>query len=380
MLTESHGEYCFAAVAEQLLNKGWVPVPCRGKEPSVAWKEFQRRQPSHLEVLAWARAFPSANTAVVMGPITKLVAFDFDADDGSEAMRLYDIAEEILGPSPVVRVGRFPRTLRLYQTQRMERQPRSIGAVEVLAQGRLAVLFGTHPITFQPYRHIGVSSPFDLHPRDLPSVTTAQIERFRREIQGSNTAASGPGRHTPKHSSIPIGRLGITFAEARRGAKEGLRHRAMLCVASACRGRGIAEDEAVLMVLEAAARCRPPYPRAEAIDVVRWCYAHFIAGLRKPTDPQPLDVLSIAHARAKEKFSGRPSRYELLLEIARDIQRLLGDEPVALPQLRLAALLQCEQPQVSKLIRRGVNEGLLIVADDYFQPEAVAKKYRAVRT
>lgn len=375
-------EQCYSAVAERLLSNGWSPLPFDGKRPceGVRWREYQQRQPSHLEVLAWEHAYPKANVGGVMGPVAGVVGLDIDADEPPEAMQLNDIADEVFGPSPVVRVGRYPRTLRLYQPARIGKQKR-VGAVEILGHGRVAVLFGLHPVTQEPYRHVGASSPLDLRPRDLPTITRGQLERFRLEVEGVATSrASSPVRQ--QGCSVRMGATGMTSAEAMHGVSEGRRHMAMFSIASACRGSGRAELEAIECVSAAAGRCCPPLPAAEAIEVVRWCYAHFPSGPPKPVIALRNDVpkvLCVAYLHALESpYPHKAARYGLFVAMARDLQQWRGEKPIALPQPALAKILECSQRNVSKLVRRAIDDELLILADPSFQPRVTAKRYHFV--
>ncbi|HVO24171.1 MAG TPA: bifunctional DNA primase/polymerase, partial [Candidatus Margulisiibacteriota bacterium] len=236
-------EDSYGSLAPTLCERGWFPIPAAGKEPCIRWEEYERRQPSALEVLGWARQFPTANIALVLGPAAGVVALDFDADDGAEAMRLGDIADEIFEPSPIVRVGRYPRHVRLYQAKRIPSQ--QFGSVEALAGGRLVTAYGIHPDTNEPYHYCGSASLIDIRPTDLPRLTGKQVEEFRCEVLGQSAR-----QVQARADDRPRGSTGMTLDEAMRGVRVGSRHRAMFTIASALRGAGSSEAEAVQAVIE----------------------------------------------------------------------------------------------------------------------------------
>lgn len=172
----------------------------------------------------------------------------------------------------------------------------------------------------------------------------------------------------------------MTYADAINGVTQGRRHQAMLCIASACRGWGHSKAKASEAVTLAAARCTPPYPVAEALDLVGWCYAHLPAGALPPAPHGIPTVLWIAyqHARVNAHPDGS-QRYRLFVSMARDLQRLRAAEPIVLPQPLLAQILGCSHQAISRMIHRALDDdSLLVIADSNYRPGALAKRYRYV--
>jgi hypothetical protein len=87
--------------------------------------------------------------------------------------------------------------------------------------------------------------------------------------------------------------------------------------------------------------------------------------------------VSLARVRGRHRLT-RITRLPIFLDMCREMQRFLGDRPVALPQRRLAVALRCTQPTVSGLIARAVADGILEVAARRYRPSRRAKLYRVV--
>lgn len=368
----------FSNVAEPLLRKGWSPIPCTGKAPWVPWKEYLHRQPSDLEVRAWSMDYPTANTAIVLGTVPGVVAVDFDEDDVVEAMRLGEAADEILGPSPVVRVGRYPRHVRLYRARRV--RSRRFGNIEVLGQGHLIMAYGIHPDTDEAYRYPG-DALINLRPTDLPRITARQVEQLRDEVLRLDAQVPQHGAiRGMEHSSD------LTLDECLGGVKQGHRNQAMVKIAAIFRAAGKPEAEAIKAVLDAASRCSPPYPTRDAESAVRWCYRAVPAGpsqTRNPRgdSPPPIPrVLRIAKHRAEERLDpmvGGSRLYQTLIAMARDLQNLTGAAPIGVPQPTFARLLKCTPQYVSMMLRRAQRDGFLTLANPAYKPGAVSKLYYA---
>ena len=75
------------AIAEYL-ERGWSIVPQLpgAKMPLVKWKEFQERRPTLAEWNGWIERWPDAGIAVVLGPVSNLVAVDCDGEAAYRAL------------------------------------------------------------------------------------------------------------------------------------------------------------------------------------------------------------------------------------------------------------------------------------------------------
>lgn len=351
----------------ELTRKGWPVIPADGHRPCVPWARYKRRAPAAIEVADWAKRFPNANVALMLGDV---VALDCDPANEDEAGILGEAANECFGHTDLVRVGRWPRHARFYRRGRGVQSRRGEN-VELKARGQLITVYGRHPDTGQPYLYPGGLELRDLSPSDLPVMSSAAAQLFWEAIlPGGATHRTKQGR----------GATGLTFDEAMHGVAQGRRHAAMMTIAYVCRGWDYGEGRAREFVTRAATLCSPQLPVKEAYEAVQWVYAHLPAGRRRrdgQRDPGSVPrVLQIAfrHALGGRRFLSR-NRYEVLLAMCRDLQHLRGDRPIGLPQLSLALVLKCSQPAVSKLIRRALEEGFLTIARGRYRPGRQAKTY-----
>ena len=85
-------------VALGLLVQGWSVVPQLpgAKRPCVKWKPFQERLPTEEEWTRWARKWPNAGLALVLGPVSGIFVIDADGKDAHKVL--------------IERLGREPKT------------------------------------------------------------------------------------------------------------------------------------------------------------------------------------------------------------------------------------------------------------------------------
>src|SRR5690606_15348599 len=66
----------------------------------------------------WADHAPSANTAILLGPVSgNTIALDLDITDADLSLHIQEIAEEVLGLSPLRRVGKNPKIALFYRME-----------------------------------------------------------------------------------------------------------------------------------------------------------------------------------------------------------------------------------------------------------------------
>jgi hypothetical protein len=68
------------------LDRAWstIPLTPHGKQPLIAWREFQERRATDTEARAWWAQWPEANVGVVTGAISGLVVLDVDPRHGGD--------------------------------------------------------------------------------------------------------------------------------------------------------------------------------------------------------------------------------------------------------------------------------------------------------
>ena len=142
----------------------WSPYP--------GWTRHCDRATTSGEVEIWSR-WPGCGIGIAGGGV---VGLDIDVPDAALAVRLTDVAGEMLGATPCLRIGRAPKRLLVYRAAApfpgRKRHP-----VEALARGQQFVAFAIHPDTGQPYAWPD-ESPLDVPLADLPAVDEARCLAF----------------------------------------------------------------------------------------------------------------------------------------------------------------------------------------------------------
>jgi uncharacterized protein (DUF927 family) len=193
----------------QLHKNGYHPVPVMGphvktasagKRPGItAWEtECLNAEPEKIQ--SWSRSHRNCtNTGLLCGEI---VGVDIDVLDKVLSAELVAMASKLLGPTPLERIGRSPKTLLLYRVERRHKKiatPDLIfgddvnnkdarAKVEILADGQQFVAFGVHPDTESTYRWPN-RSPRDIPVSEIPLVSRAALEKFVEEAEQKLRAA-----------------------------------------------------------------------------------------------------------------------------------------------------------------------------------------------
>jgi hypothetical protein len=130
--------------------------------------------------------------------------------------------------------------------------------------------------------------------------------------------------------------------------REGERNDWLFRRACALRHRG-ASREQIEQALDVLNRhCRPTLDAKELQKISASAARYEVGGP---------DVLDLAWSRAKEKQRG--SKFALFIALARELQRVRGEFPAALPVQKIAGLFGCHYTFVSQLRRKAESMGLM---------------------
>lgn len=168
----------FKDLAPALRTMGWraiIPLVPREKRPAVeGWEKFNLKPPADAQIEQWRKTFPNGGVGLAYGP-DKVVGIDLDWTDRATAETAWRITLDILGPTPLVRIGRAPKRLALYRAEPgLSVSGKAFGGYEVYSRSAQTVLFGVHPDTGAPYRW-PEKSPADVSPKDLPLAGRDQL-------------------------------------------------------------------------------------------------------------------------------------------------------------------------------------------------------------
>ncbi|MDK9720411.1 MAG: PriCT-2 domain-containing protein [Rhodospirillales bacterium] len=133
-----------------------------------AWTRHCERPTTLNETEIWA-TWPDCAIGMACGTV---VGIDIDVLDSGLAHRIEELAREMLGDTPLLRIGKAPKRLLVYRTDEPfsgpKRQP-----LEILGLGRQFVAFAVHPDTGRAYEW-PEDSPLSVAFSDLPAITKDQ--------------------------------------------------------------------------------------------------------------------------------------------------------------------------------------------------------------
>lgn len=208
----------------RLRDNGFAAIPIRsawdrcnspGKQPSISeWQRHGIALPSEEQLAHFLEKHSGGNWGIVCGDV---IAIDIDILDPDLAGTAEAISRELLGDTPLFRIGKFPKRLLVYRSGEpiIGRKRHDIN-VEVLALnkdqkgGQQFVAFGIHPGTMKPYDW-PIESPMDVHVVDLPVVYARDIDEFIAAVErlyGIDEARVNTGTPAEHYVAQPIVRDG----------------------------------------------------------------------------------------------------------------------------------------------------------------------------
>jgi putative DNA primase/helicase len=210
-----------------LWRNGYLPVPVSGpamnvksagKRPLMKGWETICANPTQEEIVRWAKGERNCtNTGLLCGVPSDggiLGGADIDVPAAHLAEEIARVAVEILGGTPLRRIGAAPKAMFCYrlaetfekvQTPDLLLKDGTKVKVEFLASGQQFVGFGVHPGTKKPYSW-PERDPIDVPLSELPTITPKQARAF-----------------VAKAESILRGAGAETKAEKNKQEKDGLR-------------------------------------------------------------------------------------------------------------------------------------------------------------
>jgi putative DNA primase/helicase len=200
--------------------QGYRPVPVlrhdakdksAGKRPTMPQWEIVCAS-AHDEVIRkWTtdrKQRECTNTGLLCGMVTGV---DIDILDPDLAMQVQVLADAMLPATPLLRIGKAPKSLRVFQSGYIRAKvstpalilPSSIRVqVEALGTRNQFVSFGIHPETRQPYFWPG-ASPLDVPLADLPVLSDEVLHAFLAEAEAVMRAAGGRTEAEIKGATAP---------------------------------------------------------------------------------------------------------------------------------------------------------------------------------
>ena len=176
----------FVAVAQQLAEQGWRPFPGwqASKTPAMrGWPGLNHSEWDGADLAAAVADYqPAEDFCCCLAVQSEIVAIDIDIVDQEHAAAADRLANDILGGTPLVRIGLAPKQLRVYRSGDPIRS-RKLHPLEIFSGSGQFVAYGWHEKAGRPYIW-PQCSPLDVRADSdtIPLVTRAQLDRFSTEL------------------------------------------------------------------------------------------------------------------------------------------------------------------------------------------------------
>jgi hypothetical protein len=145
------------------------------------------------EIRLYAQHYPNCpNTGIVSGAV---LGVDIDVLHPECSAKILAKTVELLGPTPLQRVGRAPRTLYVYRAETLHEKistpylffddnfdKDNKAVLEVLASGQQFLGDGLHPVTREPYYWLG-QTPLDVPAAELPVASLDKLKQLVAEAE-----------------------------------------------------------------------------------------------------------------------------------------------------------------------------------------------------
>jgi hypothetical protein len=251
----------FAAVAQLVAARGWRPFPGlqTTKVPAMqGWSALNLLEWDDADLTATVVEYvPVDDYACCLAVQPEIVAIDIDIIDPTHAAYAAELADNILGVTPLLRVGLSPKCIRIYRAGDLIKS-RKLHPLEVFCGSGQFIGFGWHAKAGRPYiwPH---ESPVTItaHNRLIPVVTLAKLDRFTHElfkvVPRRVMVPTKQGRHggagTPRTISERLRMLTVMHGSWKRAAiialseaGAGVFNESLWAVVASAAGHGISED------------------------------------------------------------------------------------------------------------------------------------------
>ena len=178
--------FTFAAVAQQVAERGWRPFPGlqTSKMPAMqGWSALNLLEWDDADLIAAIAEYqPVDDSCCCFAVQREIVALDADIIDPEHAAYADELADAILGMTPLFRIGLAPKCVRIYRAGDLIRS-RKLHPLEIFCGSGQFIAYGWHEKAGRPYiwpHESPLTISADSH--DIPVVKQAQIERFTTEL------------------------------------------------------------------------------------------------------------------------------------------------------------------------------------------------------
>ena len=251
--------FTFAAVAQPVAEHGWRPFPGlqTSKTPAMkSWSGLNNLEWDNADLVAAIGDYqPVDDYCCCLAVQPEIVAIDADIVDREHAVYADKLADDILGNTPLMRIGLAPKQIRIYRAGELIKS-RKLHPLEIFCGTGQFIGFGWHAKAGRPYIW-PQASPLTISAdsREIPLVTRAQLDHFTSELfkvvprRLSPTRQGRPGAGAPQTISERLRMLTTLHGSWKRAAAivlseagEGFYNETLWAVVTSAAGRGIPED------------------------------------------------------------------------------------------------------------------------------------------
>lgn len=203
-------ESIFGAVGLRMVESGWSIFPQEldgGRRPGkvdgemIKWSDrydLANKKPPMKDLKRWLEQCSSLNVAVVLGPASgNALVIDVDVVEEDLSSRIQELAVKHFGPTPLRRVGRWPKIALVYRQSPEDpisgRSPKFAKidhvqnpdkldqGLEIISSGQAMTFYGKHHKTGRYFNWLQ-DTPDVVGPEACPVITSQQVGDFLDEV------------------------------------------------------------------------------------------------------------------------------------------------------------------------------------------------------
>jgi len=205
----------------------------------------------------WGARWPNANIGIATGEASGFFVLDVDGEGGAISLRELEEQYGTLPDTVESLTGGGGRHIFFKHPGRPVKNAVALATgLDVRGDGGYIVAPPSRHISGRRYEWEGLSHPEDVHMAEAPAWLINMVSRDKTHARGDVTTR-------PNVADLAL-----------EGVPEGARDTTLYRYACRLRAQGLKREEAEVLVLQAAAKCKPPFPPKEALAKVESAWKH----------------------------------------------------------------------------------------------------------